>query len=72
MCVDHEILIGKMYSYDVKGVAMELVKRYLLIEHNMCQVSSSTVNVDIDVPQGSILGPIFLSIHLNDLDSIID
>ena len=68
--VSHNILLQKLYHYGVRGPANLLIESYLTerkqyVSINNC--ASSTNSVRIGVPQGSILGPLFYLIYVNDL-----
>ena len=68
--VNHEILIGKLEHYGITGRALELFKSYL--ENRKQYVSldnhkSDTKTINCGVPQGSVLGPLFFIIFINDL-----
>ena len=72
--VDHKILLEKLSHYGIRGQANELLCSYLSerkqMVHNAGQCSSIK-NVTIGVPQGSILGPLFYIIYVNDLDNAL-
>ena len=59
--VDYQILCSKLFNYGFRGVPLELIKNYLT---NISQyvsidgVISSSKQITVGVPQGSILGPI--------------
>ena len=63
--VDHKLMITKMENYVFRGVAKDLFKSYL--ENRMqCIIYNDTKsdfrNINISVPQGSVLGPLLFNI----------
>ena len=67
--VDHNILLDKLEHYGICGLALDWVRSYLSKRLQFFQCSSPQT-ICCGVPQGSILGPLFLLLHINDLNNV--
>lgn len=68
--VDHQLLLNKLHGIGVRGVAHEWTRSYLCNRSQIVVVEgakSEARNIDLGVPQGTILGPLFFIIFINDL-----
>ena len=67
--LDHNILLHKLKIYGINGNAYRLCESYLTnrqqyVEYN--GYNSELLTIQTGVPQGSILGPVFFLIYVND------
>ena len=68
--IDHNILLSKLHKYGIKGNTLNLFMNYLSNRYqfvSMNNTSSPFLKIECGVPQGSILGPIFFLLCINDL-----
>ena len=58
--IDHDILLSKMNNYGIRGLANDWLKHYLSGRQQYVDIDGVTSNkgqIQIGVPQGSIVGP---------------
>ena len=72
--VHHDILLKKLNHYGIRGDALTLLENYLLNRNQAVKFNnqlSPLKSYHFGVPQGSILGPLFFLVYINDLKSCL-
>ncbi len=66
--IGHKILISKLKSYGVRGVALNWLGSYLDNRLQYVQFSENKyMNIECGVPQGFVLGHKFFNLYINDI-----
>ena len=69
-CLPHDLLLAKFEAYGLSGRAVELLRSYLSNRQQQIKLGSTTSmweDIVKGVPQGSILGPLFFNVFINDI-----
>ncbi len=73
-CVNHKILLDKLQVYGIHGKLNMLIQSYFTNRYQKVTYnnnSSSWERINCGVPQGSILGPLFFFLYINDIPTVI-
>jgi len=72
--VNHVLLLGKLEACGITDDALNLLASYLADRKQTCQVNgkqSGLRSISCEIPQGSILGPLFFLVYINDLPNCL-
>jgi hypothetical protein len=77
-CINHRILLSKLEYYGMRGTFGALIKSYLTERYQRVAIKDKTNTINYSnwelvkhgVPHGSILGPLFFLLYINNLPTV--
>lgn len=80
-CVQHDLLLDKLYSYGIRGVALNWLKSFIKSRKQYVSITSTEnmisntfkstcQTISMGVPQGSVLGPVLFLLYTNEIDKV--
>ena len=74
-CLSHSIILDKLEYYDIRDIPIQLINSYLQNRIRFVRINSAmstNTSINIGISQGSVLGPLFFNICINDIKNCTD